>query len=126
MISDLSQSGDFLTSGFTKLSKRSWNSATITITTFQKDEHAYIQFKDTGVGIPDEALARIFVPGYTTKDRGTSTGLGLSICHQIIRDHNGDILVESEVGRGTIFTVVLPMTVTPKHTDERSKGSEHP
>ncbi len=88
---------------------------TITITTLQKDDHAYIQFRDTGVGIPDEALARIFVPGYTTKDRGTSTGLGLSICHQIVRDHNGNILVESEVGKGTIFTIVLPMTVTPEN-----------
>ena len=85
---------------------------TITITTFQKDNQVYIQFKDDGVGIPEEALERIFVPGYTTKDRGAGTGLGLSICHQIIKDHNGDILVESEVGKGTTFTVVLPMKVT--------------
>jgi two-component system NtrC family sensor kinase len=84
----------------------------ITITTFQKNNQVYIQFEDDGVGIPEEALERIFVPGYTTKDRGAGTGLGLSICHQIIKDHNGDILVESEVGKGTTFTVVLPMDVT--------------
>ena len=78
----------------------------------------HIQFKDTGIGIPEEALKRVFVPGYTTKDRGVGTGLGLSICHQIIKDHSGDILVKSEVGKGTTFTVVLPMTVIQKYTDE--------
>ena len=81
---------------------------TITITTFQKDDYAHIQIKDTGVGIPEEALKRIFVPGYTTKGVGVGTGLGLSICHQIIKDHNGEILVESKVGKGTTFTVILP------------------
>ncbi len=85
---------------------------TITITTFQQDDHVHIQFKDTGIGIPEEALKRLFVPGYTTKDRGVGTGLGLSICHQIVKGHNGDILVESDVGKGTTFTVVLPLRVT--------------
>ncbi|MFC1718233.1 PAS domain S-box protein, partial [Candidatus Poribacteria bacterium] len=95
---------------------------TITITTSQQDDHVHIQFKDTGIGIPEEALKRVFVPGYTTKERGTGTGLGLSICHQIVKDHNGDILVESEEGKGTTFTVVLPMTFTRKYTDEGNVG----
>ena len=95
---------------------------TITIITFQQDNNVHIQFEDTGVGIPEEALARIFVPGYTTKDRGVGTGLGLSICHQIVKDHSGDILVKSEVGKGTTFTVVLPMTITWKYTDEGNVG----
>lgn len=83
---------------------------TITISTFTKNDHAYIQFKDTGVGIPDEALNKIFDPGYTTKGVGVGTGLGLSICYQIVKDHHGDILVESKVGKGTTFTIILPMT----------------
>jgi len=83
---------------------------TITITTFQKSDHIYIQFKDTGIGIPVEALNKIFDPGYTTKGVGVGTGLGLSICYQIVKDHNGEILVESEVGKGSTFTIVLPLT----------------
>ena len=84
---------------------------TITITTFQRDNHVYVQIKDTGIGIPKEALSRIFDPSYTTKSDGVGTGLGLSICYQIVRDHHGEILVDSEVGRGTTFTVMLPMNL---------------
>ena len=84
---------------------------TITIATFQKDNHVYIQIKDTGIGIPREALNKIFDPGYTTKTNGVGTGLGLSICYQIVQEHHGEIMVESEVGRGTTFTVMLPMNL---------------
>ncbi len=83
---------------------------TITITTFQKNDYVHIQFKDTGVGIPKERLNKIFDPGYTTKGVGVGTGLGLSICYQIVRDHYGEILVESEVGKGSTFTIILPLT----------------
>ncbi len=82
----------------------------ITISTFQKNDHVYVQFKDTGIGIPKEALNKIFDPGYTTKGVGVGTGLGLSICYQIVKDHHGEILVESEVGKGSTFTIILPMT----------------
>ncbi|NIM91716.1 MAG: PAS domain S-box protein [Candidatus Aminicenantes bacterium] len=85
------------------------NKGVITITTFQKDGQVHVQFKDTGVGIPKEAMKKIFDPGYTTKGVGVGTGLGLSICYQIIKDHHGEILVESEVGQGSKFTVVLPI-----------------
>ncbi|MEE8113014.1 MAG: ATP-binding protein, partial [Nitrososphaerales archaeon] len=80
----------------------------ITITTFLKNDHVHIQIKDTGVGIPKEALEKIFDPGYTTKGVGVGTGLGLSICYQIVKDHHGDIMVESGVGKGTTFTIILP------------------
>ena len=83
---------------------------TITITTFKKKNHVHIQFKDTGIGIPAKVLNKIFDPGYTTKGVGVGTGLGLSICYQIVKDHHGDILVESKVGKGTAFTIILPMT----------------
>jgi two-component system NtrC family sensor kinase len=54
-------------------------------------------------------LKRIFDPGFTTKGVGVGTGLGLSICYQIVKDHQGDITVESEIGKGTTFTVILPI-----------------
>jgi two-component system NtrC family sensor kinase len=85
---------------------------TITITTFQKKDHVYIQIKDTGIGIPKEALKKIFDPGYTTKGVGVGTGLGLSICYKIIKDHHGEILVDSEVDKGSTFTIVLPLKST--------------
>jgi signal transduction histidine kinase len=84
----------------------------ITITTFLKNDHVFIRIKDTGTGIPGEMLKKIFDPGYTTKGVGVGTGLGLSICYQIVKDHQGDIKVESEIGKGTTFTIILPLTAT--------------
>jgi len=81
----------------------------ITISTYTRDNKAYIEIKDSGEGIPEENLSKIFDPGFTTRGVGVGTGLGLSICYQIIQDHKGEILVDSEVGKGATFTVVLPM-----------------
>jgi signal transduction histidine kinase len=68
---------------------------------------------DTGVGIPVERLALIFEPFYTTKEPDEhghgGTGLGLSVCRQIIEQHHGRIRVESVVGKGSTFTVKLPV-----------------
>ena len=64
---------------------------------------------DTGGGIPPEELTKLFDPFYTTKPVGQGTGLGLSISHGIVQKHNGAIEVESEVGKGTTFTVRLPI-----------------
>jgi signal transduction histidine kinase len=61
---------------------------------------------DTGPGIPRSELGRIFVPGYTTKETGS--GVGLTIAERVITAHHGRILVDSEEGRGTVMTVVLP------------------
>lgn len=74
------------------------------------DERAVaVELADTGHGMTAETLARIFEPMFTTKRMGTGTGLGLAICDQIIRQHAGTIQVVSELGRGTCFTVVLPL-----------------
>ena len=80
----------------------------ITIATFTKSEKVYVSIKDTGVGISKENVKKVFDPGFTTKGVGVGTGLGLSICYQIIQDHRGEIKVESEMGKGTTFTIILP------------------
>jgi signal transduction histidine kinase/DNA-binding response OmpR family regulator len=72
---------------------------------------------DSGHGIPDENLRRIFDPFFTTREVGEGTGLGLSICYGIVRDHGGQIAVESRVGQGTTFKVLLPA---------RARGVEQP
>lgn len=66
-----------------------------------------IAFADSGIGIPPDALDKILEPFYTTKADGT--GLGLYICHNIISSHNGRIAVESIVGKGSTFTILLPV-----------------
>ena len=80
----------------------------ISITTYLRNNNVYLEFTDTGSGIPKENLTKIFDPGFTTKGVGVGTGLGLSICYQILQDHHGEIKVESEIGKGTTFTVILP------------------
>ena len=64
--------------------------------------------RDTGCGIPGGAVERIFDPFFTTKRPGKGTGLGLSISYGIIKEHKGEITVESSPGKGTSFHVVLP------------------
>ncbi|HUL81054.1 MAG TPA: ATP-binding protein [Gammaproteobacteria bacterium] len=82
----------------------------IVITTKMHDaNHVAIRIADTGCGIPEENLAKIRDPFFTTKEVGTGTGLGLSIVDEIIRSHHGELLVESQVGKGSAFTVVLPI-----------------
>jgi signal transduction histidine kinase len=76
----------------------------------EEDRNSFVfRVRDTGEGIPKNALPKIFDPFFTTKDVGHGSGLGLSISHGIIEQHGGRIEVESEVGKGTIFTVYLPL-----------------
>jgi len=81
----------------------------------RQTQMAEIRVSDTGVGIPPEQLRLIFEPFYTTKEPDEhghgGTGLGLSVCRQIIEQHHGRIRVESIVGKGSTFTVKLPLTV---------------
>lgn len=87
------------------------NGGQLTITTdLSEDKKAIeIRFIDTGVGIPAEHINKIFDPFFTTKPSGT--GLGLAICYGIIQQHNGAIEVKSEPGRGTVFTLYLPLEI---------------
>jgi signal transduction histidine kinase len=81
----------------------------ITIRTGVDDEEVWVEISDTGKGIEEDKLARIFYPFYTTKPVGKGTGLGLSLSYGIINKHNGRIEVESKVGKGTTFRIYLPV-----------------
>lgn len=72
------------------------------------DGFARISVHDSGSGIPADVLPHLFEPFFTTKPPGQGTGLGLSVSYGIVKDHNGSIVVESQVGRGTTFRVLLP------------------
>lgn len=80
----------------------------ITVRTFQEGHFAVLTISDTGKGIAPELLSRIFDPFFTTKEVGKGTGLGLSISYDIVKKHEGEISVMSEVGRGTTFVVKFP------------------
>lgn len=69
----------------------------------------FIRISDDGYGIEKNNISKIFDPFFTTKPTGEGTGLGLSVSYGIIKDHGGDILVDSEPGKGSIFTIVMPM-----------------
>ena len=82
---------------------------TITTSCSSDRKTVFVEFADTGEGIPAENLTRIFDPFFTTKEVGKGTGLGLATSYGIIEDHGGKIGVESQVGEGTAFTIELPV-----------------
>ncbi len=82
---------------------------TISVKTHCSNNSVLIKISDTGKGISQEDITRIFDSFFTTKEPGEGTGLGLSVSSKIIHDHNGSIDVESEVGKGTSFIIKLPM-----------------
>ncbi len=81
----------------------------LTVKSFLRGSDIVVQFQDTGVGIPQEDLIKIFDPFYTTKEKGT--GLGLAVSYNIVKKMNGTLTVESQAGKGTIFTITLPVLV---------------
>jgi two-component system NtrC family sensor kinase len=86
-------------------------SGTLTITTSPSPDRKtiFVEFTDTGEGIPEENFTRIFDPFFTTKEVGKGTGLGLATSYGIIEDHGGKISVKSKVGEGTTFKIELPV-----------------
>lgn len=83
------------------------DSGVITITTSYESETLIVSIKDTGRGIPENEIHKIFAAGYTTKGVGVGTGLGLAICSKIIEKHDGKITVNSELGKGTEFIITI-------------------
>lgn len=92
----------------------------LSVTTLRKNGRAVIAFRDTGRGMPPEHLERVFMPFFTTKEPGRGTGLGLSISYTIIRNFGGAFYVDSTPGRGSTFTVELPLAGSDARTGERS------
>ena len=86
----------------------------IRVTTEVNDGDIFLKVADNGIGIAEANLPRIFDPFYTTKPVGQGTGLGLSICYGIIKKLGGDIQVQSAKGKGTTFTIILPVAKQQK------------
>ncbi len=83
---------------------------TLTTRHVPADSAVEVQFTDSGHGIKEEDLDRIFSPFFTTKEVGHGTGLGLAISYGIVKEHKGTITVESQEGQGATFTIRLPVT----------------
>ncbi|MGB3092370.1 MAG: ATP-binding protein [Candidatus Zixiibacteriota bacterium] len=81
----------------------------LTVSSAREDKMVAVRFTDTGVGIPKENLPKILDPFYTTKEQGRGTGLGLSVSYGIVERHRGKLEVKSRVGKGSTFTVKLPI-----------------
>jgi len=94
-------------------------SGEIVVRTWCDDSNAFISVSDTGCGIAPENYNKIFDAFFTTKEVGKGTGLGLSISAEIVRKHGGEILVASEVGAGSTFTVRLPLRPPQSGTDSQ-------
>jgi signal transduction histidine kinase/putative methionine-R-sulfoxide reductase with GAF domain len=85
------------------------NGGRLRVSTAVDNVNVHVEIQDTGPGIPPDHKPRIFEPFFTTKEAGYGTGLGLAISYAIVNDHHGDLRVVSEVGKGSIFIVTLPM-----------------
>ena len=92
-------------------------SGAIVLQTVAEHDKVRISVADTGVGIHADQLSKIRDPFFTTKEVGKGTGLGLSIVDQIVTSHGGELLIESEPGKGTTVTIVLPIEAAPREED---------
>jgi two-component system NtrC family sensor kinase len=96
----------------------------ISFDTEHREGFLAVNVTDNGPGIPDHIMSRIFDPFFTTKPKGKGTGLGLSVSKGIVRKLGGYLLVESELGVGSTFTVLLPITTIPSDISARAGGSD--
>lgn len=85
------------------------NGGTLTVTLTSETKRVSLAIADTGCGIPQDNIPKVFAPFFTTKEVGEGTGLGLTVVHGIVQEHEGTIVVESEPGQGTTFTISLPV-----------------
>ena len=88
----------------------------VLIRSWTENDQVSVSIADTGCGIPDDVMDKIRDPFFTTKSVGKGTGLGLSIVDRIIESHGGELKIESEVGKGTVITVTLPIGVSGEAT----------
>ena len=87
----------------------------IKIMTGANDHHAWLIIEDNGCGIPEDIIPKIWTPFFTTKRKGKGTGIGLSLSHRIIKEHNAEVSVDSS-GNGTVFTITFPLEQTVSYT----------
>jgi len=92
---------------------------TLTVRTRAEADQITIEIADTGLGIPPDQRPRIFEPFFSTKSEGKGTGLGLAVTYGIVTRHHGRIDFESEMGRGTVFRIVIPVSETADTTVDR-------
>jgi two-component system sensor histidine kinase HydH len=84
-------------------------SGEVKIKSYQEDSQAVVEISDTGTGIPNENIDKIFLPFFSSKEYGKGTGLGLAITKRIIKEHGGEVNVKSQVGKGTTFILSIPI-----------------
>jgi signal transduction histidine kinase len=97
-------------------------SLTVSTTLLENGKTIAIRFADTGCGIPERNLERVFHPFFTTKQIGRGTGLGLAIVYGIVKMHRGGISVDSKVGAGATFTITLPVLTSQNGEAEQGNG----
>jgi PAS domain S-box-containing protein len=98
------------------------NGGTITISTETRPENIVVRFQDGGKGIRPEDMDRIFEPFFSTKPAVKGTGLGLSVSYGIVKAHGGEITAQSETGKGSVFSVILPLTGEKGDSERDSAG----
>jgi len=101
-----------------------YGSIHISTRSYDENEGVEVVFADTGSGISQENLDKIFDPFFTTKSVGKGTGLGLSICYSIIKRLGGDVSVQSELDKGTVFTIFLPYNPPPELQESMNEELE--
>jgi signal transduction histidine kinase len=97
----------------------------LTVQTLVHEGHVLFIVEDTGTGMSEEVIKRVFIPFFTTKDIGQGTGLGLPVVHGIVTSHGGSIKVESQVGHGTRFEVRLPVARSQDVKENGKDGTLH-
>jgi len=111
VLCDFKQIQQVLLNLLSNASESMWQGGTLTLTArrFHKGGFLEVLVSDTGCGIPEKEIENIFEPFFTTKEEGKGVGLGLSVAYGIMTRHNGSIEVESELGKGSTFKVMLPV-----------------
>ncbi|MCP3930919.1 MAG: response regulator, partial [Bacteroidetes bacterium] len=109
-----------------KLSEINCNVYDLQGTSLSPGFYAVLAVSDNGVGIDPTVLEKIFEPYFTTKEQGKGTGLGLSVVYGIVKEHKGDIKVDSEIGNGTTFTIYLPMIEKSKLSKSLGTAEQNP
>ena len=106
--------------------RQSMKSGTVRIETLYDETRgkALVRVIDEGTGIEARHISRIFDPFFTTKPTGEGTGLGLSVSYGIVKDHGGELLVKSEAGKGSVFTIVLPAPAPTTNQAESALGGK--